>query len=110
MSWYGLGVSLVPNWPRLLTRQGAAPLGAGGNAGGSAGGSALPKLESEIRPAPSAALVPRYSAPDLMNSRRRAYSSGAVISLLAGWRGRFRMRERALSDLCFGGPRQRLAG
>src|SRR6478736_283522 len=109
MSRYGVCSSLVPNRPRLSMRQGAAPGGATGSGGGAAGGSALPKLESEVKPAPSALLVPMNSALDLMNSRRRAYSSGAVISLLGGGRGGVRISRSSSSDFRFGGAGQGLA-
>src|SRR6478609_6179036 len=108
MSRYEVCSSLVPNRPRSSMRQGAAPGGASGSGGGAAGGSALPILESEVRPAPSALLVPMNSAPDLMNSRRRVYSSGAVISLLGGCGG-VRISGDSGSDFRFGGAGQRLA-
>src|SRR5882724_5659579 len=56
-------------------------------------------LDSETSPAPSAALVPTNSAPVLMNSRRRAYSWGGVISELGGGRGEFRMPLDCTSKL-----------
>src|SRR5450631_946016 len=133
MSSYDVCGSELAKRPRLLISHLAAPAGALGSGGGFTGGSALPMLDSDTRPAPSAALVARYSAPVLMKSRRRAYSSGAVISELGGGRGESCITPRlyqqmsasvrrgtgsswpnqarfcAISDLCFGGARQRLA-
>jgi hypothetical protein len=71
--------------------QGAAPASACATAGGFFGGSALPRLESRESATPTPALVARYSAPVFRNSRRRAYSSGAVISELLGCGGSFGM-------------------
>src|SRR3954465_9443015 len=107
MSSYDVRASLVPKRPRFPI----CHFGAEGRAGGAVGGSALPVLESELKVAPKPALAATNKAPDLMNSRRRAYSSGEVISRDEGSpvRGALGMRARA-SDLVFGGAGQGLPG
>src|SRR5450432_2677230 len=98
MSSYDVCGSVLAKRPRLLISHLAAPAGAFGNGGGFTGGSALP-LDSDTRPAPSAALVARYSAPVLMKSRRRAYSSRAVISELGGGRGELCITPRLYQQI-----------